>query len=83
MSNFIFRNKSNIETILINDLGTNLIISKSNDIIKFFQNGDNLTVNTKTGEVEYDPICPGTIFTSKISLRINQWFAKGIIKSIN
>lgn len=74
-----FREANGIEDFLLNSLGVDLIIPSSEPEIVFFQNGDKMTVNVETGELIWEPIQPGEMFTSKLSLRIHQWFSKGII----
>lgn len=79
-----FRETNGIEDFLLNSLGVDLIVpSPSKEEIVFFQNGDKMTVNTETGELLWEPIHPGEMFTSKLSLRIHQWFSKGIIVPIS
>lgn len=75
-----FKNVNNVEDFLLETLGADLIIpSESKDEIVFFHNGDKMTVNTITGNMLWEPLKPGGIFTSKLSLRIHQWFSKEII----
>ena len=76
---YTFREANGIEDFLLNSLGVDLIIPSSEPEIVFFQNGDKMTVNVETGELIWEPIQPGEMFTSKLSLRIHQWFSKGII----
>lgn len=77
---FKFRNIEDIETFLLESLGTELLIpsNKANEAV-FFHNGDKMTVNITTGEVIWEPIKSGDMFTSRLSLRLHQWFGKGII----
>ena len=77
-----FRNIDNIENFLLDTLGVDLIVPsrpESENEIVFFQNGDKMTVNTATGEMMWEPLKPGDMFTSKLSLRLHQWFSKGLI----
>lgn len=75
-----FRETGGVEDFLLNSLGVDLIVPSSSETeIVFFQNGDKMTVNTETGELVWEPIQPGEAFTSKLSMRIHQWFSKGII----
>lgn len=79
-----FRETSGIEDFLLNSLGIDLVIpSFSKEEIVFFHNGDKMTVNTETGELVWEPVYPGEMFTSKLSMRIHQWFSKGIIVSVS
>ena len=79
-----FRETNGVEDFLLNSLGIDLVISSSSeDEIVFFQNGDKMTVNTETGELVWEPIYPGEMFTSKLSMRIHQWFSKGIIVPVS
>lgn len=74
-----FREIKGIEDFLLNSLGVDLVVPSSEPEIVFFQNGDKMTVNTETGELIWEPIQPGEVFTSKLSFRFHQWFSKGII----
>ena len=81
-----FRNVD-IENFLLNTLGVDLIIlssrTESENEITFFQNGDKMTVNTVTGEMIWEPLNPGDMFTSKLSLRLHQWFSKELIVPVS
>lgn len=78
-----FREVNGIREFLIEWFGEDLIIpSISENEISFFQKGDKMTVNTETGVMTWEPLKPGEMFTSKLSLRVHQWFAKGIIRPI-
>lgn len=80
MSMWQFRNPGEVEDVLLNSIGTDYIIpGGSNDQTVFFHNGDKLTVDMKTGVAEWEPITPGSITSSKLAMRVHQWFAKGII----
>lgn len=75
-----FRNIQGLEDFLLETLDEKFIIPSSNsEEIVFFHNGDKMTVNTNTGVIDWEPIKPGDMFTSKLSLRFHQWFGKGII----
>lgn len=78
-----FRNMQsigNIEDFMLSYIGIDLLIpSQGPDELTFFHNGDKLTVNTKTGKLLWEPLKPGEMATSKLSMRIHQWFGKGII----
>lgn len=75
-----FKEVNGLREFLIKHLGEELIIqSQLKNEISFFQNGDKMTINTETGEMNWEPINPGKMFTSKLSLRIHQWFANGTI----
>lgn len=78
-----FREVNGIREFLIKRLGEDLIIpSPFENVISFFQNGDQLNVNTETGVMTWEPLKPGEMFTSKLSLRVHQWFANGTIRII-
>lgn len=75
-----FRNVQDLETFLLDSLGVDLIIpSAAPDEITFFSNGDKMTVNTSIGKLLWEPIKPGDMFTSKLSVRFHSWWGKGII----
>lgn len=80
MSMWQFQNPEKVEKVLLDSLGTDYIIpGGSNDQTVFFHNGDKMTVDMKTGLMEWEPITPGSFTTSKLAMRLHQWFAKGII----
>lgn len=77
---FKFRNVRNLEDFLMKSCGKELRIpSASENEVILFHNGDKMTVNLETGELEWEPVIPGEMFTSRLSLRLHQWFGKGII----
>lgn len=77
---FKFRNVQNLEDFLMKSCGKELTIpSASKNEVVLFQNGDKMTVNLETGELQWEPVIPGEAFTSRLSLRLHQWFGKGII----
>lgn len=80
---FKFRNVQNLEDFLMESCGKELRIpSASKNEVVLFQNGDKMTVSLETGELQWEPVIPGEIFTSRLSLRLHQWFGKGIIVPI-
>lgn len=81
MANYKFRNMENIEDFLLESLGCEMLLPESTDTeLKFFHNGDIMTINTKSGTMLWEPISPGSMTTSKLSMRLHQWYGKGIIK---
>lgn len=80
---FKFRNVRNLEDFLMESCGKELRIpSASENEVILFHNGDKMTVNLETGEMEWEPVIPGKAYTSRLSLRLHQWFVKGIIISM-
>jgi len=78
-----FNNVSGLDTFLLESLGVDLLLpSGSNDQVIFFHDGDKLTVNLTTGELCWEPIEPGKMSTSKLSLRFHQWWGKGLISKV-
>lgn len=76
-----FTNIENLEEFLIESLGTEMIVLpyKAEETV-FFHNGDKMTINTLTGSMIWEPIKPGCMSSSRLSMRFHQWFGKGIIK---
>ena len=75
-----FHNVDNLENFLLVNVGIDLVVPPyENNTICFSHNGDNMTINTVTGNMLWEPISPGKIFTSKLSLLLHRWFNKGII----
>ena len=75
-----FHNVDKLEDFLLESVGTDMLIpSCEKDTICFFHNGDKMTINTVTGDMVWEPICPGKMFTSRLSLLFHKWFGKGII----
>lgn len=71
--------------LLEEQIGTELLIKNSlqtEDILTFFSNGDKMVVNLTTKVMTWEPVCPGDPTTSRLSLRIHQWFIKGIIREV-
>ena len=69
-----------IKNFVINSIGTNLLIpSDDNNKLVFFQNGDKMTIDCLGNNLLWEPISQGDMFSSKLSLRLHQWFGKGII----
>lgn len=82
---FKFRNSNiDIEGFLISQIEDSLMLpsNENKDIVEYFSNGDKMTVNLKTKEIDWNPINPGSMSTSKLSLRIHQWFGKGLIEGV-
>lgn len=78
-----FRDTQGLEDFLLDTLGVEFLIPSSNPgEVAYFHNGDKMTVNVETGEIDWEPISPGNMFTSRLSLRFHQWFGKGIIETI-
>lgn len=79
---FKFRNMDNVEDFLLEYLGVEYLLTKSihsaNTLI-YFHNGDKLTVYLDTKELEWEPLRPGVMSSSRLSMRIHQWLSKGII----
>lgn len=85
MSLFEFANKENIEDFLLENLGTEyLLLTKPKNVytLDYFHNGDRMSVDTKEGIIEWDPINPGEAATSKLNMKIHHWFYKGIIRPL-
>ena len=62
MSMWQFQNPEKVEEVLLDSLGTDYIIpGGSNDQTVFFHNGDKMTVDMKTGLMEWEPITPGAL----------------------
>lgn len=84
MYKYKFRNISNIEEILLDSLGVDLLLpSSAQDCVEYFHNGDKMSINVSTGELIWEPIEPGSMWTSKLALRFHQWVGKGIIQYID
>lgn len=83
MSTFKFNERINVEEFLLESLGDSLIIPNHDfdgpDVVTFFHNGDIMKVDVKSGVLDWDTIHPGELGGSRLSLRIHQWFGKGII----
>ncbi len=72
-----------LDNMLIGSLGADTLVPGGDpDTRTFFHHGDKLTVNTRTGAADYEPIKPGDMFHSRISLRFHQWFGKGLVRPV-
>ena len=82
MSKFKFKSTEGLNDFIVNNLGTDLILpeSTSPEVVEFFSNGDRMAINVKSGDIDWDPLNSGSLTTSKLSLRLHQWFSKGLIK---
>lgn len=75
-----FKNTQGLENFLLTTLGTDMQLpSADENKMVFFQNGDKMTIDLFTGDLLWEPIAPGTMFTSKLSLRLHQWYSMGLI----
>lgn len=81
---FKFCRVENLEDWLLNEqLGSELLIDHSDpNVLVFFSNGDKMTVHISERIMEWEPISPGSLSTSRLSMRLHQWYGKGIIKEI-
>lgn len=75
-----------LEKFLIEEqLGDELLIKNAlpdPSKLTFFQNGDKMTVDITSGIMEWEPVKPGSFTSSKLAMRLHQWFVKRIIKEI-
>jgi len=72
-----------IKSILHDTIGKDLRLPlASSEVAEYFHKGDRLSVNLKTGELCWDTVHPGEMFSSKLSLRLHQWLMKGLIVEI-
>ncbi len=74
-----------VESFVLEKLGTDLLVPKASpnsDEAVYFQNGDKMTINLKTGMLLWEPMTPGKMFTSRLSMRLHQWFGKGWLKPL-
>lgn len=84
MSEWKFKNTPDVEDFTLNSLGIDLLISApEDDAICFYSNGDMMTIWPKEDKLIWEPLHPGEMSTSKLSLRLHQWFGKGIIVPVN
>lgn len=84
MSYWKFNSVSNLEDLLLNSIELELLLpSTSPGVLKYFHNGDKMTINLTTGAIEWEPIEPGSFTTSKLAIRFHQWFMKGLIHPVN
>ena len=84
MANYKFQDRAgDLETFLLENTKMELAIpsNNSNEIV-LFQNGDRMTINLITRVMVWEPIIPGDMFHSHLSLRLHQWFGKGFINPI-
>lgn len=82
MHMYKFQHVPDVEELLLNSLGVDLILESPGDNLVYFHNGDKMTVNTATGEMCWEPIEPGSMSTSKLALRFHQWWGKGLIREL-
>jgi len=79
-----FRNVDGLEDFLLKNLGADhLLPGSTSDEAVYFMNGDKMTINLKTGEMIWEPIEPGSMATSRLSMKLHIWFGKGIIYPVN
>ncbi len=72
-----------IEDLLLSSLDLDMMLPQTNpNIVEYESNGDHLTVYLKERYIDYKPKIPGQFSTSKIALRVNQWYAKVYIMTI-
>ena len=50
--------------------------------VRFTHNGDDMAIELDTGIVHWEPLKPGDISSSKLSMRLHQWFGKGLIRPL-
>ncbi|MCM1214144.1 MAG: hypothetical protein NC548_06440 [Lachnospiraceae bacterium] len=79
-----FRDIENLEDFLLDTVGIDYLLpgSNHNEVI-YFANGDKMTIDLSTGKMNWEPIRPGSFSTSRLALRLHQWFGKGIIHPID
>lgn len=79
-----FQDIENLEDFLLDTVGVDYLLpgANSNEAI-YFANGDKMTINLSTGKMNWEPIRPGSLATSRLALRLHQWFNKGIIRPID
>lgn len=86
MSAWRFRHPEDVGDLIANDVGASFVLPKSEgadpDVIELFHAGDRMTINAATGEMEFDSVNPGAFATSRLSLKLHQWFAKGVIRPV-
>lgn len=86
MSNYRFSPGIDVEDVLLASFDTKLIMpNEPGDgpgTIRYFQSGDRMLVDPKNGMIEWDPIEPGRVTTSLLSMKLHFWFAKGMIRAI-
>lgn len=72
---------SSIEGLILNEVGEQFILkeARGNDRVVIFHNGDRMDIDLTKGTMDYDTAAPGQLGHSKLSLRLHQWFGKGII----
>lgn len=84
MTTWIFNEGVDIEETLLNGIEDKYLLpSRNPELVEYFMNGDKMSINISTREMEWEPLYPGEMHTSKLSLRLHQWFAKGIISPVN
>ena len=80
MSLWRFKSVDSLEDILLESLGTELLLPATKpNVATYFHNGDTMTVDMLTGNVAFDTLNAEDLPSSKLGLRLNQWFAKGLI----
>lgn len=79
-----FTRPSQLEDTLLESIDTDLLLPESEDgVLAYFHNGDKMTVSLKDGTIDFDSPHPGEMAGSKLSMRLHQWFAKGLVEPIN
>lgn len=82
MARFEFFDKSSARELLDTSISKNLMLKRSeadelDDRVRtYFHNGDRLTVDLEAGTLEWEPLDPGKLASSQLSMRIHQWLGK-------
>lgn len=75
-------NTPDVETLLMERIDSKFMLPSVPDqpnLVRLFHNGDKMTVDLETGIMEWEPVEPGALGTSRLSMCLHQWFGKGII----
>lgn len=82
MTMFRFFDKSGARELLDASIDRKLLLKRSEDdeladrVRTYFHNGDRLTVDLDAGTLEWDPVEPGKLASSQLSMRVHQWLGK-------
>lgn len=82
MARFEFFDKSSARELLDTSISKNLMLKRSeadeseDRVRTYFHNGDRLTVDLENGTLEWEPLDPGKLASSQLSMRIHQWLGK-------
>ena len=78
-----FNEGYDIHDLLRSNIPENLKLPGSQtDKIEYFSNGDRMTIDLANRELEYDSANPGSMASSRLSMKLHMWFSKGIISPI-